>query len=369
MIVGIPKEIKDNEYRVSITPAGAHSLAGKGHRVLVQAGAGEGSGFSDAEYMEAGATIVPTAAEAWAADLVVKVKEPLPLEYPFLRPGLLLFTFLHLAAEEKLTQVLLETKTTAIGYETVQLPDGSLPLLVPMSEVAGRMAVQVGAHYLEKTTGGRGKLLGGVPGVAPCNVVILGAGTVGTNAAQIALGMGAQVTIIARNLNRLRYLSEVLHGNLVTMMSNPYNIAAACKSADLLIGAVLVPGAKAPKLVTREMVRSMQPGSVIVDVSIDQGGCVETAHPTSHSNPTYVVDGIIHYCVPNMPGAVPRTSTYALSNATFPYVERLADQGFVAAVKTDQALAKGVNTYAGHLTCKGVAEAFGLAFAPLETLL
>lgn len=369
MIIGIPKEIKDNEYRVSVTPAGVHSLAGQGHRVLVQAGAGEGSGFSDAEYAEAGATIVPTAADAWAADLVVKVKEPLPSEYTFLRPGLLLFTYLHLAAEERLTQVLLETKTTAIGYETVQLPDGSLPLLTPMSEVAGRMAVQVGARYLEKMAGGRGKLLGGVPGVAPCNVVILGAGTVGTNAAQIALGMGAQVTIIARNLNRLRYLSEVLHGNLVTMMSNPYNIAAACKSADLLIGAVLAPGAKAPKLVTREMVRSMQPGSVIVDVSIDQGGCVETSRPTSHSNPIYVEDGVIHYCVPNMPGAVPRTSTYALSNATFPYVERLAAQGFVAAVKADQALAKGVNTYAGHLTCKGVAEAFGLAFTPLETLL
>jgi len=369
MIIGIPKEIKDNEYRVSLTPGGAHLLTSEGHQVLIQSGAGEGSGFADAEYMEAGATIVPTAAQAWAAEMVMKVKEPLPAEYDFLRPDLTLFTYLHLAAVEKLTQVLLENKTLAIAYETVQLADGSLPLLTPMSEVAGRMAVQVGAHYLEKIHGGRGKLLGGVPGVAPCDVVIIGGGTVGINAAQMALGMGAQVTIIDKDVNRLRYLSQVLHGSLITMMSNPFNIASAVEYADLLIGAVLVAGAKAPRLVTREMVSRMKPGSVIVDVAVDQGGCVETAHPTTHSDPVYFVDGVLHYCVANMPGAVPRTSTYALSNATLPYAERLARLGPLAAIKADPALAMGVNTFKGHLTHKGVADAFGLPYTPLETLL
>jgi alanine dehydrogenase len=301
--------------------------------------------------------------------MVMKVKEPLPAEYDFLRPDLILFTYLHLAAAEQLTRVLLERKVTGIAYETVQPGDGSLPLLTPMSEVAGRMAIQVGAHYLEKMSGGRGKLLGGVPGVAPCDVVIIGGGTVGANAARIALGMGAQVTIIDKDLNRLRYLSEVLHGNLVTMMSNPRNIALAAEYADLLIGAVLVPGAKAPRLVTREIVGRMKPGSVIVDVAVDQGGCVETCHPTTHSDPMYVVDGVIHYCVANMPGAVPRTSTYALSNATLPYVEKLARLGIPAALKADMALAKGVNTYFGQLTYKGVAEAFGWPYTPLATLL
>jgi len=369
MLIGVPKEIKDNEYRVSLTPGGAHLLVEEGHQVLVQAGAGEGSGFGDAEYTQSGAVIVPTAAEAWAAQMVMKVKEPLPAEYEFLRPDLILFTYLHLAAAEQLTRVLLERKVTGIAYETVQPEDGSLPLLTPMSEVAGRMAIQVGAHYLEKMSGGRGKLLGGVPGVAPCNVVIIGGGTVGANAARIALGMGAQVTIIDKDLNRLRYLSEVLHGNLVTMMSNPRNIALAAEYADLLIGAVLVPGAKAPRLVTREIVSRMKPGSVIVDVAVDQGGCVETCHPTTHSDPMYVVDGVLHYCVANMPGAVPRTSTYALSNATLPYAEKLARLGIPAALKADTALARGVNTYAGHLTCKGVAEAFGWPYTPLATLL
>jgi alanine dehydrogenase len=369
MIIGIPKEIKDNEYRVSLTPGGVHLLAGQGHRVLVQASAGEGSGFTDAEYTEAGATIVQTAAQAWAAEMVVKVKEPIPTEYDFLRPDLTLFTYLHLAAAEKLTHALMEKKTLGIAYETVQMADGSLPLLTPMSEVAGRMAVQVGAHYLEKMHGGRGKLLGGVPGVAPCDVVIIGGGIVGTNAAQMALGMGARVTIIDIDVNRLRYLSQVLRGNLVTLMSNPLSIATACEYADLLVGAVLVAGAKAPRLVTRQMISRMKPGSVIVDVAVDQGGCVETVHATTHSDPVYFVDGVLHYCVANMPGAVPRTSTHALSNATLPYTEKLARLGPLNACKADPALALGINTYNGHLTYKAVAATFGLPYTPLDTLL
>jgi alanine dehydrogenase len=368
MIIGIPKEIKDNEYRVSLTPGGAHSLAGQGHRVLVQASAGEGSGFPDAEYAESGATVVQTAAQAWAAEMVVKVKEPIPTEYDFLRPDLTLFTYLHLAAAEKLTHALMEKKTLGIAYETVQMADGSLPLLTPMSEVAGRMAVQVGAHYLEKMHGGRGKLLGGVPGVTPCDVVIIGGGIVGTNAAQMALGMGARVTIIDIDVNRLRYLSQVLRGNLVTLMSNPLSIATACEYADLLVGAVLVAGAKAPRLVTRQMISRMKPGSVIVDVAVDQGGCVETVHATTHSDPVYFVDGVLHYCVANMPGAVPRTSTHALSNATLPYTEKLARLGPLNACKADPALALGINTYNGHLTYKAVADAFGLPYTPLEAL-
>ena len=369
MIIGIPKEIKDNEYRVSLTPGGAHLLTGQGHRVLVQASAGEGSGFNDAEYTEAGATVVQTAAQAWAAEMVVKVKEPIPTEYDFLRPDLTLFTYLHLAAAEKLTHTLMEKKTLGIAYETVQMADGSLPLLTPMSEVAGRMAVQVGAHYLEKMHGGRGKLLGGVPGVTPCDVVIIGGGIVGTNAAQMALGMGARVTIIDVDVNRLRYLSQVLRGNLVTLMSNPLSIATACEYADLLVGAVLVAGAKAPRLVTRQMISRMKPGSVIVDVAVDQGGCVETVHATTHSDPVYFVDGVLHYCVANMPGAVPRTSTYALSNATLPYTEKLARLGPLNACQADPALALGINTFNGHLTYKAVAATFGLPYTPLDTLL
>jgi alanine dehydrogenase len=369
MIIGIPKEIKDNEYRVSLTPGGARALIGQGHRVLVQASAGEGSGFSNAAYTDVGATIVQTAAQAWAAEMVIKVKEPIAPEYELLRPDLTLFTYLHLAAVEKLTHVLIEKKTLGIAYETVQLADGSLPLLTPMSEVAGRMAVQVGAHYLEKMHGGRGKLLGGVPGVTPCDVVILGGGIVGTNAAQMALGMGANVTIIDIDVNRLRYLSQVLHGNLITLMSNPLNIASAAEHADLLVGAVLVAGAKAPRLVTREMVSHMKPGSVIVDVAVDQGGCVETVHATTHSDPVYFVDNVLHYCVANMPGAVPRTSTYALSNATLTYAEKLARLGPLNACKADPALALGINTFDGHLTYKAVADAFGLPYTPLDMLL
>ncbi len=370
MIIGIPKEIKDNEYRVAQTPGGVEMLVQHGHRVLVQAGAGEGSGFSDEEYRRAGAEILPDAASVWnQAEMIIKVKEPLPQEYPFLRPGLILFTYLHLAAEERLTRELMERQVAAVAYETVELDDGRLPLLIPMSEVAGRMAVQVGAYYLEKPQGGRGKLLSGIPGVRPADVVIIGGGTVGINAAQIALGMGAHVIIIDKNLDRLRYLDEVLHGNLTTLASNPRNIADSVRVADLVIGAVLIPGARAPRLVTRELVRQMKPGSVIVDVAVDQGGCVETIRPTTHSNPVYVVDGVIHYGVTNMPGAVPRTSTYGLSNATLPYALLLADLGFEEAVSRNKALARGVNVYKGRITHPAVAEAFGLEYTPLEKLL
>ena len=369
MIVGVPKEIKDNEYRVAMIPGGVRQLVEAGHQVLVETGAGEGSGFSDEQYRAAGAQIVPSGADAWSAQLVVKVKEPQPSEYHFLRSDLVLFTYLHLAAEEQLTHELLRRGPTGIAYETVELPNGQLPLLTPMSEVAGRMAIQVAAHYLEKMNGGRGKLMGGIPGVRPADVVILGGGVVGSNAAQVALGMGAHVILIDANLDRLRYLHDVLAGRLTTLSSNPLNIAQSVQHADVVVGAVLIKGAKAPRLVTREMIRSMQPGSVVVDVAVDQGGCFETTHPTSHSHPTFVVDGVLHYCVPNMPGAVPRTSTYALSNATLPYVAKLADLGAEAAVRADRALAKGVNTYRGRITYPGVAEAFGLEYTPLETLI
>jgi alanine dehydrogenase len=369
MIVGVPKEIKDHEYRVAMTPGGVHQLVGHGHRVLVETGAGAGSGFSDAQYNKAGAEIVPTAADAWGAQLVAKVKEPQPVEYEFLRPDLTLFTYLHLAADEGLTREMMARGLTGIAYETVELPNGSLPLLTPMSEVAGRMAVQVGAHYMEKENGGRGKLLSGVPGVRPADVVIIGGGVVGTNAAQVACGMGAQVFVFDINLDRLRYLDEVMHGRLVTLSSNPLSIAEAVRRADLLIGAVLIKGAKAPKLVTRQMVCTMTPGSVIVDVAVDQGGCIETTHPTTHSDPIFFVDGVLHYCVANMPGAVPRTSTYALSNATLPYVVKLAGMGAEAAIRADSALARGVNTCKGKITYPGVAEAFDLEYTALEKLL
>lgn len=370
MIIGVPKEIKDNEYRVSLPPGGAESLVHGGHQVLIQRGAGLGSGFSDEQYARSGARILDTAGEVYgAAELILKVKEPLPKEYPLLREGMLLFTYLHLAADEGLTRALVEKKVTAIAYETVQLASGALPLLTPMSEVAGRMAVQIGAHYLEQTQGGRGILLGGVPGVLPANVVIIGGGTVGTNAAQVALGMGARVTVIDINLDRLRYLSEVLRGSLNTVASNRRNIAEAVRRAELVIGAVLIPGAKAPRLVTRDMIATMAPGSVVIDVAVDQGGCIETSHPTTHSAPTYRVQGVIHYAVPNMPGAVPRTSTYALSNATLPYAMRLADSGFAAAVQKDAALRLGVNIHAGHITYKAVADAFDMPYRPIEELL
>lgn len=370
MIIGVPKEIKDKENRVALTPGGVHALVAAGHRLLLETHAGDGSGFSDAEYRTSGATLLPLPADVWgAADLILKVKEPLPSEYPFLRPNLLLFTYLHLAAEETLTHTLLAQQVAAVAYETVELPDGSLPLLTPMSEVAGKMAIQIAAHYLEKTHGGRGKLLGGVPGVRPADVVILGGGTVGAAAAQVALGMGADVTILDVNVDRLRYLAHVLPGRLTTLYSNPYNLAEAVKFADVLVGAVLIKGAKAPQLVTQAMVAAMTPGSVIVDVAIDQGGSVETIHPTTHTDPIYEVGGVIHYGVTNMPGAVPRTSTYALSNATLPYVQKLAREGLAQAVAHDAALARGVNVLGGAVTYPAVADAWRLPVRTLKELL
>ncbi|NDJ53669.1 MAG: alanine dehydrogenase [Chloroflexi bacterium] len=367
MIVGVPKEIKDNEYRVALPPGGAQNLTLHGHTVLVQSQAGEGSGFTNEEYEEAGAEIVADAAEVWQrANMVMKVKEPLPSEYGYFRDDLLLFTYLHLAAEEELTRKLIESGINSVAYETVELPNGALPLLTPMSEVAGRMSIQVGAHYLEKENGGRGIMLGGIPGVYASYVTIIGGGVVGTNAAKMALGMGAQVTIIDINLDRLRYLDDVLDGNFQTLASNPLNIAQAVARADLVVGAVLIPGARAPRLVTREMVSSMQPGAVVVDVAIDQGGSIETIKPTSHSDPIYWVDGVIHYGVTNMPGAVPRTSTYGLSNATLQYALILADHGLEAALENTPSLIPGVNTYQGSLTYEAVAEAFDMTYTPLE---
>jgi alanine dehydrogenase len=369
MIIGIPREIKDNEYRVSMTPGGVRQLIEAGHEVRIETGAGEGSGFSDAQYRSFGARIVPTGTDAWSAEMVVKVKEPQPSEYPFLRPELTLFTYLHLAADEHVTREMIDRGTTGIAYETVELSNGNLPLLTPMSEIAGRMSVQIGAHYMEKMNGGRGKLMGGVAGVRPADVVIVGAGIVGTNAAQVALGMGAHVILIDINLDRLRYLHEVMGGRLTTLSSNPLNIAQAVQRADLLVGAVLVRGAKAPKLVTRDMIGSMAPGSVVIDVAVDQGGCIETSRPTTHSDPIFFVDDVVHYCVANMPGAVPRTSTYALSNATLPYIVKLANMGVPAALLADAGLAKGVNTYQNKVTYASVAEAFGLKYTSLDTLL
>ncbi|MFN0072803.1 MAG: alanine dehydrogenase [Chloroflexota bacterium] len=369
MIVGIPREIKDNERRVALTPLGAAALSHAGHRVLLETGAGEGSGFANDEYVAAGARIVPTAADAWSAELVIKVKEPLPPEYPLLRSGQVLFTFLHLAPEPELTRRLLAAGTTGLAYETVREQNGSLPILVPMSEVAGRMATQIGAQLLTHMQGGRGTLLGGVPGVAPGRVVVLGAGTVGTHAARIALGMGADVTVIDRNLERLRQLDLGLIGRLTTIASNSAVIAHALTTVDLLIGAVLVAGGRAPALVTESMVRTMPRGSVIVDVAVDQGGCVATTRPTSHSQPTFVQHGVVHYGVPNIPGAVPRTSTFALSNASLPYALQLANSGLEAALHASPALAHGVNTHRGALTNAAVADALGLPYTPLAQVL
>ena len=369
MIVGVPKEVKDRENRVSTTPAGVSEFVIRGHQVVVERGAGAGSGFLDPEYENAGALLVDNHAGVFArADMIVKVKEPVPAEYDLLRPHQLLFTYLHLAADEQQTRALMRNRVQAVAYETVQLANGSLPLLTPMSEVAGRMAVQVSAHYLERTQGGRGMLLGGVPGVPGADVVVIGGGVVGTNAAQIALGMGANVTIVDRNVDRLRQLDTLLHGRSHTLASNKQNIAEAVREADVVIGGVLIAGAKAPKLVTRDMVASMRPGTVVVDVAIDQGGCIETARPTSHSDPTYLVDGVIHYCVTNMPGAVPRTSTLALSNVTLPYALELADHGLQEAARRDPALAKGINVLNGVVTYQAVAEAFGLPFKVWETV-
>jgi alanine dehydrogenase len=366
MLIGVPREVKDHEFRVSVTPAGVREYQGRGHQVLVQRSAGEGSGFADEEYAAAGAELVDTAAEVFGrAELIVKVKEPVPHEYDLLRPEQVLFTYLHLAANAALTHALVRNQVRAVAYETVQLENGVLPLLTPMSEVAGRMSVQVGAHHLEKAHGGSGTLLPGIPGVPGAEVVVIGGGVVGANAAQIALGMGANVAIVDRSLDRLRQLDTLLHGRVNTLASNSENVAAAVRSADLVVGAVLLPGAKAPKIVSEEMVATMRPGSVVVDVAIDQGGCIATARPTTHSEPTYVMHGVVHYCVTNMPGAVPRTSTIGLSNATLPYGLALADHGLLAAISRDPELARGVNVINGKVTHPGVAEALGMDYTPL----
>jgi len=367
MIIGIPKEIKTLEDRVSMTPGAVETLIRRGHSVLVEKGAGVGSGLPDDEYKAAGAKMV-TAAEAWGAEMVIKVKEPMAAEYKYLREDLLLFTYLHLAADEAQAKALLKAGTIGIAYETVQLADRSLPLLLPMSEVAGRMATQVGAHYLEKNQGGRGMLLGGVPGVAPANVVVIGGGVVGTNAVKIAVGMGAKVTVFDLSHARLQYLDDIFGSRVTTMTSTEPNIRAAVKEADLVVGAVLVVGAKAPKLVTRDMIATMRQGSVVVDVAVDQGGCIETTKATTHDKPTYVVDGVVHYGVANMPGAVPRTSTFALVNQTLPYAIKLAAKG-LDALREDPALALGLNTFKGKLTCPAVGEALGIpAITPAEAL-
>ncbi|MCC6649258.1 MAG: alanine dehydrogenase [Polyangiaceae bacterium] len=369
MKIGVPKEIKTREYRVGMTPAGVRQLTSRGHEVWVQRGAGLGSGLRDEQYEAAGARVVGEAPEAWAADMVVKVKEPLAAEYGHFREGQILYTYLHLAPEPELTRELMKKQVTAIAYETIELDDGSLPLLKPMSEVAGRMAVQVGATHLEKEHGGKGILLGGVPGTRRGRVVILGGGGVGKNAATIAVGMGAQVTVLDVRAETMAHLEDVFGGAIETLYSNPVNIEESCRRADLVVGAVLVPGAKAPRLVTEGLIGQMEPGTVVVDVAVDQGGCIETCRPTTHDNPTYEVHGVVHYCVANMPGAVSQTSTWALTNTTIRYAESLARQGVVDAMKRDPALAKGMNVYKGHVTYQGVAEAHGLEFVPLAKLL
>lgn len=370
MIIGVPKEIKDHETRVGLVPGGVIALREAGHQVLVESGAGSGSSIPDHDYAEAGARLVPTAREVWQqADLVVKVKEPQPAEYGFLRDGLVLFTYLHLAPLPELTQRLLDARVSAVAYETIREQDGSLPLLTPMSEVAGRLAVQIGAVYLEAPNGGRGVLLGGVPGVAPGNVLILGGGVVGLNAAKVALGMGARVTIIDKNLNRLRQLDDIFGGAVVTLASNLWTVRETLRAADLVIGGVLIPGASAPKLVRRDMIPLMKPGAVVVDVSIDQGGCLETSRPTTHTDPIYFVDGVLHYCVSNMPAAVPHTSTFALTNATFPYLLELANLGLAEACRRHPGLREGLNTFQGHLTCPAVAQSQSRPFLPPSHLL
>ncbi|HET9478696.1 MAG TPA: alanine dehydrogenase [Pyrinomonadaceae bacterium] len=370
MIVGLPKEIKDNEYRVGLTPAGVRALKDAGHQIMVERDAGAGSGFENALYERAGATIIDSADEVWGqAEMIVKVKEPIAQEYPRMREGQLLFTYLHLAPDRELTRQLLDRKVTGIAYETITDRRGQLPLLTPMSEVAGRMAIQVGAHYLEKMSGGRGILLGGVPGVPAARVVIIGGGVVGTNAAKIAVGMGAHVTIIDNNLDRLRELDDIFLSKISTLASSAYMIQDAISQADLIVGAVLVKGAAAPKLVTRSMLKEVPNGALIVDVAVDQGGCIETTHPTTHSNPTYYVEGVLHYCVANMPGAVPRTSTFALTNATLPYALKLANKGFLHAIASDPGLKEGVNTFAGECTYEAVATDQGIPYTPLDQLI
>jgi len=370
MKVGLPKEIKDNEYRVGLTPAGVQALAHAGHEVYVQKTAGEGSGFTDDQYVKAGGQLLDTADDVWkTGDMIVKVKEPIAPEYPRMRENQLLFTYLHLAPELELTKQMMDRNVTGVAYETITDRQGRLPLLTPMSEVAGRMSVQVGATYLEKMNGGRGILLGGVPGVPAANVVIIGGGIVGTEAAKMAVGLGAKVTIIDRNLDRLRQLDDIFLSKVQTLASSRYAIEEAISHADLVIGAVLVVGAAAPKLVTRDMLKLVPNGAVLVDVAVDQGGCFETTHATTHSNPTYYEEGVLHYCVANMPGAVPRTSTFALTNATLPYALDLASKGFEGAIKDDTGLREGVNTYAGKLTYEAVATSQNLDYTALDSLI
>ena len=370
MIIGVPKEIKTNENRVALTPAGVMEFVGRGHKVYVQATAGDGSGFPDEEYTGAGATMLPTIEDVYSiAEMIIKVKEPIESEYKLIKPNQLLFTYFHFASYEPLTRAMLASNAVCLAYETVESIDRSLPLLVPMSEVAGRMAIQQGAKYLEKPQQGRGVLLGGVPGVPPAKVLVLGGGIVGTQAAKMAAGLGAMVTILDVSLKRLRYLSDVMPANVITMYSNEFTIRRLIKNHDLIVGAVLIPGAKAPNLITREMLKDMRPGTVIVDVAVDQGGCIETCRPTTHDNPTYIIDEVVHYCVANMPGAVPYTSTIALTNATLPYALQLADKGWQKACKENNELKLGLNVVNGKVVYKGVADAFGLEYSDVESIL
>jgi alanine dehydrogenase len=370
MIIGVLKEIKERENRVSVRPGGVEMMKKHGHTVLVEKDAGIGSGFDNEEYRKAGAEIIETPAEIYEkAEMIMHVKEPLPSEYKLIRKDQIIFTYLHLAASEPLTRELIKRKSVNIAYETIQKKDGSLPLLMPMSEVAGRMAVQEAAKYLEKTTGGLGILLGGVPGVEPATVMVIGAGIVGTNAAKVACGMGAKVYLLDNNLDRLRYLSDVMPKNCFLLMAGPQTVAKLAKQADVVIGAVLIPGAKAPKLITKRMLKTMKKGAVLVDVAIDQGGCFETSKPTTHADPTYIVDGIVHYCVANMPGAVPITSAYALTNATLPYALQLADKGWKQAFKENPDLKLGANVVQGKVTYKSVADAFDMEYVPIDSLL
>lgn len=369
MLIGVPKEIKANENRVALLPVGASTLIKNGHKVVVETNAGAGSGFSDADYEAVGAEIANSAKEVYSsADMIMKVKEPIAQEYSLIRNGQILFTYFHFAASKELTEAMIKAKGICIAYETVQKADRSLPLLIPMSEVAGRMAPQEGAKYLEKAMGGRGILLGGVPGTGPAEVMVLGGGIVGTNAAKIAAGFGAKVTIYDNNLYRLRYLDDVMPANVTTMMSNEYYVRTGLPKADLVIGAVLIPGTKAPKLVTKEMLKLMKEGSVIVDVSVDQGGCIETCTPTTHENPTYTVEGVLHYCVANMPGAVPHTSTLALTNATLPYAVEIANKGYEKAITSNPEIKLGLNMIDGKITYKGVAEAFDFEYHPVDSI-
>ena len=370
MIIGVPKEIKPSENRVALTPAGVMEFIKAGHTVFVQSTAGDGSGFSDAEYKKAGAKILPKIEDVYKkAQMIIKVKEPIAKEYELIQKDQLLFTYFHFASYEPLTKAMIKSGAVCLAYETVESPDRSLPLLIPMSEVAGRMAIQEGAKYLEKPMGGRGILLGGVPGVAPAKVLVLGGGIVGTQAAKMAAGLGAKVTILDVSLKRLRYLADVMPANVTTMMSNEYTIRKLIKDHDLIVGAVLIPGAKAPNLITRDMLKEMRPGTVVVDVAVDQGGCIETCKPTTHEDPVYVVDGVLHYCVANMPGAVPYTSTIALTNATLPYALQLANKGWKKACEDNLELKLGLNVVNGKVVYKAVAEAFGLKYTPIEQVM